>query len=428
MSRINKMSLKAIIDQTDLILQPNDIIYISDDGGLIDKYIALCKTAASNGNKAKDLLLENEKYINKEKFILLTVKNYIENIKVLKKYLEELLEKQELYNDSKETLRKVASLKMQIAQQEENLQKAIRLGKGIDTVLTAYYYDEKEKRYRVAVVDSQKIIDGKNTKNSQALKRFDQVDLNFKGGKKEESLGLEFVLQSMLLTDIYEVFPDRDFGNYVRSMILENQVLIKGIKTKEQLEELKSIQTYDTYAEIIDNISFEGLFPFIKDTLREYAEYIDMDKLLLISAYRFYEALENGYIDERLHYGVKEILQGIVGNIKTKGLQISCELQSKKDNTYDLEQITYSTNDVKKCISQFASDRYITDEELERYRGQVNNCEISLIDILPEHIDIAFSQEELERLATLSLDNLIYVSNKYEWDGLKIVELYETNQ
>ena len=427
MGRINKMSLKAIIAETDLMLRPNDIIYISNSEKIIDKYIELCKTAVSNGNEIKKLLIENDEHIDKERFILLTVKNYKENIKMLQKYIIDLKE-QHSYEKSKESFERITDMYVQLHQQKENLEKAIKLGKGIEAVYSSYYYDEKEKRYRVEVTDSRELIDGKKTNFSKALKKFDQVDLSFKGGKSEELLGMEYVLQSILLTDLYNVFPNEDMGNFIRTMILENQVISKGLKTKDQLELLKTTQTYKEYADLIDSVTFEGLFPYIKETLREYAEYIDMDKLLLISAYRFYEALENGYIKENIHNGVKEILQGILVNIKLNNSQISCELQNKKDDTYELKKITYSVKDIKKCISQFASDRYISDNEIEEYREKVNSGEVDLIDILPEHIDIIFSQEDLEKLSILSTNNLLYVFNKLEWDNYKLVEMYEANK
>jgi len=208
-------------------------------------------------------------------------------------------------------------------------------------------------------------------------------------------------------------------------MILENEILKNKLKTRDELEDLKTMESYEEYIGLIDSVSFDTIVPDIKNTLKEYVQYIDMDKLLLISAYRFYELLHEEDLEKELHEGIKDILEEILNNIKSNNASICCRLQSKKDNSYELQEITYSVNDIKKCISQFAGKVYLSSEEIEEYREKINNKEINLLQIDSEYIDVIFSKRELEELSKLSPENLLYVFNEYKWDISKIIELYE---
>lgn len=425
MSKVIKMSLKDILKRTDVIMRENDIVYICDDINVIKEFVSKFKNGVDNRQEVKKFLIENEKYINKEKFILLIVKNYKDNLALLDKKLPKYTEK--LSNESTpESFSKLAGIHMQIHQQKENLENAIKIGKGIETIFSYYYYDEYEKRYRVGIVDSREVIDERKI-NNRATKRFDEVDLNFKGGDPEEKYGLEYLLQALLLTDLYNVFPSEQLGNEVRTMILENQVIKSGIKTREELEELKTLEKYEEYANIIDNINFEGLLPEIKKTLREYSEYIDMDKLLLISAYRFCEALENGTVSEKVHSNVKEILDGILKNIKVSNTHISCKLQNKIDNSYELEAVDFSIKEIKKHLSRFAGNTYLTSSKIQEYREKTCVGEIKLNEFPSEYIDTIFSKRELEQLSLLSSENLMYVFQKNNWETSKVISLYENS-
>ena len=426
MGKTIKMSLKDILNKTDVIMRTDDIVYICGNIDVIKQFISRFNNGEDNREAVREFLLENEKHIDKEKFILLTVKNYRENIKLLEKHLPMFVSKTS-DRSMPESFSRLSNIHMQLRQQRENLEQAIKLGKGIETVFTYYYYDEEQARYRVGVVDSREVIGGKKINTTKATKRFDEIDLDFKGGNPEETLGLEFILQSILLTDLYHVFLNEQFGNEVRTMILENQAIKIGLKTREEIEELKTLEKYDEYTEIIDDIAFDGLLPDIKLTLREYAEYIDMDKLLLTSAYRFEEALENNNINPKMHFGVKEILRGILDNIKNNGAQISCQLQNKLDYSYQLEQVSYEVKDIKKCLSRFAGNTYLTSKQIKEYEEKINSGESKLLDIPDEYIDVIFTEEDLKHLSLLSSENLIYVFKKQNWDVSRIIELYEEN-
>lgn len=417
MSKVSKMTLKDILDQIDLIMRENDIIYFCDDIKVIQEYMQKFRHQSQKIEETKQFFMQHSDSIDKEKLILLVAKNYQDNLEIIKQrmnLLKGMLKKEEA------EIQEFSNLYRQTEIQTASLIKVLKLGRGIETILTFYYYDENEKRNKVDVADSREVIDGKRINRAKSLRRFDEVDLYFRSGGNEE-LGIEYILQSILLTDLYRVFPTEAFGNDIRTMILENAVIKRGVKTASELQALKTLETYEEYAELIDNISFEGLLPDIKEVLREYCTYIDIDKLLLISAYRFQEGLENGYIPLKAQIGAKEILRGILDNLPHNA-KLDCELQDKKDGSYEMQPVQYSIQDIQKCIGRFNKTRYITSQEIEEYRRQVQSQEINLSEMETGCVDVVFSTQELEELSKLNEANFIYVSEKCDWKSEKIKE------
>lgn len=424
MSRVSRMPLKNILEETNLILRENDIFYFCDDINIANKFIEEQHRDINKMADVKNFLIQNEKYINKEKLVLILILNYQDNLNNITRRINQLSNLS--YGiQSREEIAEVAKLQLQKQEQLKNMKKAMELGKGIEGVLTFYYFDEEQGKYVLDVRGAEELIKGQKANNSKELKRFDDIDLSFKGGNNNEKFGMEYVLQSLLLTDLYEVFPSFDFGNNIRTMILENEALRSGKISRKGLEELRQEEKYEEYAELIDNIDFKEILPELKETLRQYVKYIDIDKLLLISAYRFNEGLENDYIESSAVLSAKEILKGILINIKDKGVHLSCELQTKKDHTYEMIPVEYSMKDIKKCLSQFTNKKYITDNKIEAYKEQVNSGEISLGQIPDDELDIVFSKEDLEKASTISPKNLIYVYRKNQWELSKITELYK---
>lgn len=423
-----KMSLKEMISRIDLILRENDIVYFCNNEAIMREFMEKYTGRKNKISEVKQFLIDHEEYIDKERLILLIAKNYKDNIAMIKERIE-ALEKGNSENNSFQEFTELQALKIQYNTQTRMLEKALSLGRGIESLLSFYYYDDIQKRYRVEVADSKEIIYKKRVDRSKKLKRFDKIDLYFKDGNKDENLGMEYVIQSILLTDLYNVFPNAQLGSDIRRMILENEILKKGIKTKEELDALKTSGNQEEYSEVIDNISFDQiLLPDVKLTLREYVQYMDIDKLLLISAFRFNEYLEREgkKQDIGLLVGIKFILEGILDNIKSSNEKICCELQIRKEDIYELQEVSYSTKDIKKCINQFTSKKYLTTGEILEYKEKVNNKEITLTQIEPDEIEIIFSREELEKLSILSTDNFIYVSTKYEWNTEKIIDIIKS--
>ena len=424
MSKIDKTSISDILIKTDLIMRETDIMYFCEDEKAIEEFLKLKKTDKQDGKKIKEFFMNHEKDIDKEKLLLLTIKNYKTNLNNISARVDEIKRELSVSKGRLELVKEIATLKEQFNSQMLKLDRAIKLAKGSTKVLSAYGYDEEEDIFYVEATTYQELI-GNNT-NSKNRKNFKNLDEYLNKQDPDNEAGMEYVIQAILLTDLYEVFADEQLGNYIRTMILENSAIRNGVTTKDELIYLKSKEEFDKYSDIVDNTEFYDMLPYIKKVLYQYADYLDLDKLLLVSAYRFEEVLEDKSFNKQNTKAVENLLQIIKDNIKDKSKTLSCQLQSKTEN-YELENVEYSYKDLKECLSRFVEGEYLTKESICTYREQVMNQEFDLSNINKRYIKPMFSDDELEKIAKLNANNLRVVIDELGWDKDKIIEELNNN-
>ena len=413
MKKINKITLKELLDSTDLLMHLSDILYFCDDVETINEFVnSTRKNSDLNYKEIKDFLIKHENKINKQKLLLLIVKNYSDNIQLIDSILKDNTYKSKSNNS--ETL----ELIIQKQKQEQNLNIAKKIGKGMDESFAFYFYNTDTNRYDINIIDSKELIDGIKINSSANLKRFKEINQDFMESDKTETVGIEYLLQSIVLTDFNNIFPNEQIGDNMRTLLLENQILKNNVKTRKEIENLKN-QNYDEYENLIENTEFHDILSDMKNLLEKYIKYVDIDKLLAISAYRFEESLENEFISIENAPAIKEILNTIIKHTKNnKTLTLS--LQDRK-NSYDLKDIEYSLTDIINCINRFTDDSYIKKSQIEEYKNKINSEELTLLDLDPQYVKICFSPSELENIAKLNSQNLQYVSTILQWNKDKIL-------
>lgn len=413
MKKLNKITLKELLDSTDLLMHLSDILYFCDDVETINEFVnSTRKNSDLNYKEIKDFLIKHENKINKQKLLLLIVKNYSDNIQLIDSILKDNTYKSKSNNS--ETL----ELIIQKQKQEQNLNIAKKIGKGMDESFAFYFYNTGTNRYDINIIDSKELIDGIKINSSANLKRFKEINQDFMESDKPETVGIEYLLQSIVLTDFNNIFPNEQIGDNMRTLLLENQILKNNVKTRKEIENLKS-QNYDEYENLIENTEFHDILSDMKNLLEKYIKYVDIDKLLAISAYRFEESLENEFISIENAPAIKEILNTIIKHTKNnKTLTLS--LQDRK-NSYDLKDIEYSLTDIINCINRFTDDSYIKKSQIEEYKNKINSEELTLFDLDPQYVKICFSPSELENIAKLNSQNLQYVSTILQWNKDKIL-------
>lgn len=414
MKKLNKITLKELLDSTDLLMHLSDILYFCDDVETINEFVnSTRKNSDLNYKEIKDFLIKHENKINKQKLLLLIVKNYSDNIQLIDSILKDNTYKSKSNNS--ETL----ELIIQKQKQEQNLNIAKKIGKGMDESFAFYFYNTDTNRYDINIIDSKELIDGIKINSSANLKRFKEINQDFMESDKTETVGIEYLLQSIVLTDFNNIFPNEQIGDNMRTLLLENQILKNNVKTRKEIENLKK-QNYDEYENLIENNKFHDILSDMKNLLEKYIKYVDIDKLLAISAYRFEESLENEFISIENAPAIKEILNTIIKHTKNnKTLTLS--LQDRKNNSYDLKDIEYSLTDIINCVNRFTDDSYIKKSQIEEYKNKINSEELTLFDLDPQYVKICFSPSELENIAKLNSQNLQYVSTILQWNKDKIL-------
>ena len=413
-----KIKMKDIVDNIEIKIRAEEMVYCFNDSNDIKEFIeSYQKIKKIQYDDLVDFFLKNEDKIDKKRFLLLQIKNYKEYIKDLKDKIKKVS------NNEIQALIYLSELKTQ----EKMLAKLLKYVKGVNNIAFGVYcYDTNTQRYEVKILDSKEIIDGKPKHNKQNIERYDKINSNpvfneLAGNSLDtnQPVGMEWLLQAIILTDLYAVFNDSNLGEYIRTMILENHILDENIITKEELTLLRK-ESFDRYNKFIEeNTIFEKTLGELNKTLRQYVDYLDMDKLILVAAFRFIEGIENKNIQEteKLYQTLNEILKLINDNTK----EFKYTIQDGND-PQKVKEIKFSEKDIRQCLAQFTSNSYLTKADINEYKQKINNEELNLYDIDDENIDIIYSPKELEEISILNEDNLMYVLNKFQWSNEKIIE------
>lgn len=408
MSKINEMSIEEIFSKLELLLKADDLDYFFNNEELIEKFLELNNREKLTRRHMKQFLIENKEYVDKEKLLLILIKNYRANIKYLEKELK-------LNND--------ISLKMEKDRSELSLERARKMADGIDQLMVEYRYDKKENRYWIEIIDSKELISGHKRNKNKKSKKFKQIDKDLKERDPNHRIGIEYIFNVLFLTDFSQVFAKEELGDAVRNLILDNNVLKNGTKTGAELNKLR-FENPEEYTRLIENQSFYQILPGVTENVEKYLEYIDLDKLVMICSYRYEHDLENKNIrlenpqDVR---SVNAILQVIYNNMKGDNKKYNFSIQFKEGDKYITEDVTYSVGELEQCLKRFTSNRYLSKEEIEIKKQEVTAGKTDLLSMELEEIPIIFSNKELEEVALLSDENLLYVSVKLNWDREKMI-------
>ena len=455
MGRKINIDIKEMLDKIQqLIITQEDCGYIFKTEQVTNDFYRLYKLYQQgnyNINLIEEFLIDNKDDIDKENLMLILAKNCKYQLIGLEDYIkEELIKKTTTENEVKIKMAKINAANQQKKMIENTSKYVIQNAKGIDKILTFYRHDNDKKEYILDVADSRELIDKKHVSSVRNLKRFEKIDNSFEEG--DNNIGIGYILQVLNLSDLKEIFPDQEtdidnrditleesraekieretkskkFGIDVMRLIYDRKILREGILSYEELKKTKQ-NDLDKYNEIISKMKDDIFTLYIKEVIREYIKYVDIDKLLLIAAYRFNYGLET-IEDKTKTAGYEEIIKVIQDNIENSKAEIFCNLEYVWDEKVVMAEVEYSVEKLNKFASKFVDNQYITEKEIKGNKEKIESQERLLEDIDSRYIDIMFSKEELESYANLNIENLEFVYDKLGWDKEKVLEIIIKNQ
>lgn len=468
--------LEDIFEETNCLLTPEQLVNITNDEDIINGFIDLSNKENRDAKKLKQFLIDHQNRLNKGKLIVMLVYSYKINIELIQTTIIPGLEaeikelEKELFNAGKiddQILEKLNNKRQELNVYKEQLEiqtrcmkNAIRIGRNVDEIILSYIKDENTGMSKIEVVDSLEIIDGKKRSKSNR-KRLERIDDEF---EKEENSnesesgdtkiyrkrGLDYIYLALLMTDFETFFDYKEnsegridslakLGDYIRTMILENAVIEEGIVTPDELERMRT-EDLEKYSSIIESDSiYQKVVSKIKSAFMEYASYMDIDRMLLISAYRIENLIEQrskdgtiaNLIDTSTLSGefseedkeriacesLKDILEYIRKQLSKDYLnkkhkfriepKIKDGYEGKlgKDGKYDIE---YSSEDIDRCIDRLAGNEYTSKETIKEIRREVLSGKKYLDEFKIGDVYKAFSDEGIVAAIDLNDRNFMF--------------------
>lgn len=388
MSKKSKIKIDGILNLEKIPLHKHDASIICEDESLIEELeVILKETGLLPADRLKEFLIKNEKNIDIGKVVILTAvrcQQYIDAIKME-------------IGSNQYTKMHIAALKGNMKSLEKSIKDLKYYYKKMNEEYLSYIkYDKNNKDYNVRIYNSNEII--RNQDKSDNIERFNDIDRNI---FKENDINNIFSI--LAIGDIPRIFPDKELGNIILISI-ESKIANKVGKIKFN----RSTQTEDIQEAAQKTLEDNQKLPEIEDILNEellkYTKYIDLDKFLLICAYRLREQLDTAdNIDQSLY---KKLLEGIEKSVdkKAKIFYIS----KYYDDKFKEEVVQYSSEELKTDLERFVDEEYWSYEKLNEEKRKILEGSANLDDYSTELIKIMnISKYEIEKAMELNLENFI---------------------
>ncbi len=273
---------------------------------------------------------------------------------------------------------------------------------------SSYMLIGREADQKTGLTQSMNILSAQDLikciKNGRGLKSLNEPDRNTKEkmARLSDRINITNITQILNARDIGDIICSyKEIGDDLKQMITwQINYNISNIKKESEADNSK----YDQ--QIID-IKREAL----KEVVLQSIKYLDINKLLLTSCFRYVEMLE--YLDEikansyqMIYYLINEMIQEIEQGTEIKGL-----LSIKG------EEVDYSLDELEIDSKRIYSDRYIKKADVEELRNKLLMGETTLPDA--DELTLAsmdFGETDAIKIIIKSEENMVYFINSDEID------------
>ena len=402
MSKVNKLSVKEIFDITNGLFTINDIAHFCLSENTIKEYAELYKKTNGDQGEIKEFLIENENEIDKEKLILMIYYNYQQNLKAIERnLLEDIGNKRENYN-------RFSKLLGEREKEELFSEKTKRLLRDVDAYIGIPNFDPKSNKILFDIISSKEIYTGKRKNGKKFLQKMQVMESELSDDKENEEKNnyIIYLFQTLLLSDLAVILPDKELGLELREVILNNAVMESKNIVQEHIDEIRS-KSFKEYEDLLDSVEPRCYLPELREELIKQSRVIDMDKILLICAYRYEEYTEGEMCTREQLEAVQQYVAFIQKHIENKNTSFKGIIERKSD--FSGIEIEYEYNDINKFLSRFIDGVYFSKKQLNDIKKNIMTGKTYISDVDLEIINILdLSNEEIEEIMKKSTNNFIY--------------------
>lgn len=443
---LEDMNLQEILEKTDAIFNPKDILNFCEDKEVIADFVTLYQTDLKEIEK---LLVDNADKIKKEKLVFNLYLNYVDNIATIKADAEQLaynivnelnndpqiikkfggkikiksfedfkrfinannelliialkfMKDKKLSNRILDELEEIADYEKEKYEEEIHKKNCRNLLKGTDVYLEKIRMGNRN-HLEMTIYSSKEVVDGISRSSKKEIERLNKIDREV----GDDGKGLTCILQCLSLADLEQIIPDSRLGIKLREIILINALAKNGPRSVKDIYDLKN-KNYEEYEELLKTAPIKTCLEELRSEIIKNARYIDIDKLLLICVYRYEEYIEenpdlnyNNYIDFR------EIIYYIMGKIKNTQIEFEGDMVG---NSNEEKHVKYTYKDAEKFIVRLTDDRYVSKGQINQYRVDLLSGKIKISDIEPEVLQLLdLSNEEYDEVTNNNDENIISI-------------------
>lgn len=429
------MSLDIIkfFKEDQVIIADYDIFQCLEKGPIMDEFYDHVRSLENGSSKEYriDFMQKYKDKIDFDKLITLAIKNKYDSIEAFRgklqthiNYLNKLPQ-----NASYERMKysfEINNMQTIIKEEKELLTKLRKMARGIETYIVSSTYDDENKIPYLKIIDSRKVIDGKGPNKDRKLAKFKKFFDGLEEIKGNDINGISGFFYGIPLNEVVSVFPSEEFDEEAFKHCLDMCLWNSGIKEEKDIIDAKtnSDRFYDKY---INGKDGEIIVSTIYPILKQHVEYVDMDRLVMLGAYRINQKLENAELLGQDAEVYIKILTEAERYCKENKISDKYKLELL-DGCMDWKSnqiIQYSGKDINNCLSRFIDGNYMSDRKIDGLRKAVNKGMIYLDQIPAAYLKLMYTGEDYKKIIFVNERNLKHaikvagLSNKEILSGLK---------
>lgn len=388
MRKLSKMSIENIIMEVGLDIYKNQISCLLRDTNPLMKLDNSMEREATAEEMIK-FLIDNNNNVDKEKLVYIIAKNTKENMLEI----------------SNKSLNVVEELQYQ--KSESYYQKCLKLLENVEVEFPVFQVEDGitriKKFWTMEDLENDKRKPQKKMpkdRRQKNLKKLNEID-------KQIPLECFFMIGS--LSDLEKfVCYYKGNGPVFKNVVINNtsMLLVKFVAENE-----KKGRIVEEGSEEFENKKYMLLLEQSKKVLLDHPEKFDIDKFLLISAYRAKDLLEsdNELFEEERKNNIR-IMQIAHEFIENPMLKVSGRIKTLYSSNY--KQISYSMEMLKKDVEKIINEKYYSKAEISEEKRKILEGEIDLGKVgFPKYLNILdFSKKEKRELIEKNPKNIEYLT------------------
>lgn len=415
MSKSNKLNLDDLLQIQDTFVYKADAYYFSENE-LRAKIQELIKDKVGTYlRNIAGILKEHESEIYINKFALFLVMRNKEIISQIDNKLKKIK------NSTRGvTLNQLIELQNHKKQAEINVKYLTNICRSIDSVyLASLQHDNENNVYYTKIFSSDELIKNKSNRaySQRQLKKINEKYMS----KNSNKSGIDNIVDLLKSEDMSHIYKDLIIGSCIYLCSEAN------VAVKKDPNSLKGLQTADEIhnqsEKVMKGQADDELKTILKNELIDKVQYVDLNKLLMVCAYRIQQKLdeENSQNDE----AYKEMLNNIKRDLPN---DISIAYIIKFDDK-ESEEVKYSMQDLNNCLKRFGSGEYISQKSINERKDELLVGKINISDVNESVFSLlGLTNNEIEQLMDFNIDNFIYGSKLLNYDLNQIINKLNTSK
>lgn len=391
-----------LVETEGILVSNYDLIYACTDIAFQQKIsdYAVGKNLISHDELVK-LVTENRDKFNINKLLTNGISNKELYLKKLKERIEETKSECAQYTGL-ESIKANIELKTMEADYQQETKALAELRKryrGLDVCTATSIYNTQKNEPSLHIVDSNIIINQKKPNKEKKLKKFDELSSRLQKIQGESGNGLQMLFYSLTITEIISIFPNEEFREAVYDYCISKRICQSGIRNVDELyAEREDINAF--YDKYVTGQEGDFILKTVYPTIRNYIEYVDVDRLVMTSAYKLEKILEKDKYSKEENEAIRQLVTEILDYCKENKVSDNYKLKilGKKDAFSLSETVDYSPEDIRKMLKRFQGEKYFSKSDLEKIRNAVSEEAIYLEDVPRKLLNQIYEQDEYDEL------------------------------